>query len=95
MILVTHNANNAVVGDSELILPMFRENHCGKDKDPGSIDTSATKQCVMDILEGGRMRLSEEKKSTATKVSRLQAIRALMSSRIPRSLCSELQKRSG
>jgi len=95
VILVTHNANNAVVGDSELILPMFRENDCGKDKDPGSIDTSATKQCVMDILEGGRMRLSEEKKSTATKVSRLQAIRALMSSRIPRSLCSELQKRSG
>jgi len=96
VILVTHSANNAVVGDSELILPMFRENDCGKAKDPGSIDTSATKQCVMDILEGGRMRLSEEKKSTATtKVSRLQAIRALMSSRIPRSLCSELQKRSG
>ena len=53
VILVTHNANIAVLGDSELILPMFRENDCGKAKDRGSIDASATKQCVMDILEGG------------------------------------------
>jgi hypothetical protein len=53
VILVTHNANIAVLGDSELILPMFRENDCGKAKDRGSIDTSATKQCVTDILEGG------------------------------------------
>ncbi len=53
VILVTHNANIAVLGDSELILPMRRENDCGKTKDRGSIDTDATKQCVMDILEGG------------------------------------------
>ncbi|HEY6770379.1 MAG TPA: AAA family ATPase [Candidatus Sulfotelmatobacter sp.] len=54
VILVTHNANITVLGDSELILPMFRENDCGKAKDRGSIDASATKQCVMDILEGGQ-----------------------------------------
>jgi|SRR5271157_4806596 len=53
VILVTHNANIAVLGDSELILPMFRENDCGKTKDEGSIDTEATKQCVLEILEGG------------------------------------------
>lgn len=53
VILVTHNANIAVLGDSELILPMHRENDCGKTKDRGSIDADATKQCVMDILEGG------------------------------------------
>ena len=53
VILVTHNANIAVLGDSELILPMHRENDCGKTKDRGSIDTGATKQCVMEILEGG------------------------------------------
>ena len=35
VILVTHNANIAVLGDSELILPMFRENDCGKAKDRG------------------------------------------------------------
>jgi hypothetical protein len=53
VILVTHNANIAVLGDSELILPMCRENDYGKIKDRGSIDTDATKRCVLDILEGG------------------------------------------
>lgn len=53
VILVTHNANIAVLGDSELILPMFRENDCGKALKRGSIDSQVTKQCVQDILEGG------------------------------------------
>lgn len=53
VILVTHNANIAVLGDSELILPMYRENDCGKSKNRGSIDAVATKRCVVDILEGG------------------------------------------
>jgi PHP family Zn ribbon phosphoesterase len=53
VILVTHNANIAVLGDSELILPMWRENDCGKAKDRGSIDSEATKVCVQNILEGG------------------------------------------
>ncbi len=53
VILITHNANIAVLGDSELILPMFRENDYGKIKDRGSIDKDKTKKCVVDILEGG------------------------------------------
>ena len=53
VILVTHNANIAVLGDSELILPMCREGDCGKAKDRGSIDATATKLCVQNILEGG------------------------------------------
>ena len=53
VILVTHNANIAVLGDSELILPMCRENDYGKVKDRGSIDTEATKLCAQNILEGG------------------------------------------
>lgn len=53
VILVTHNANIAVLGDSELLLPMCRENDYGKTKNRGSIDSAATKQFVMDILEGG------------------------------------------
>ena len=52
VILVTHNANIAVLGDSELILPMSRENDCGKAVDRGSIDTEATKLCVQNTLEG-------------------------------------------
>jgi len=53
VILVTHNANIAVLGDSELILPMCRENDYGKAKDRGSIDSQTTKLCVQNILEGG------------------------------------------
>lgn len=53
VIVVTHNANIAVLGDSELILPMHRENDLGRTKDRGSIDANATKQAVLNILEGG------------------------------------------
>lgn len=52
VIVVTHNANIAVLGDSELILPMCRENDCGKAVDRGSIDSSATQLSVQNILEG-------------------------------------------
>ncbi len=32
---------------------MFRKDDCGVTKDTGSIDTDATKRCVLNILEGG------------------------------------------
>ncbi len=53
VILVTHNANIAVLGDSELLLPMHRQNDCGKAIERGSIDREATKLSVQNILEGG------------------------------------------
>ena len=53
VILVTHNANIAVLGDSELLLPMYRENDCGRILDRGSIDKDATKLRTLNILEGG------------------------------------------
>jgi hypothetical protein len=53
VILITHNANIAVLGDSELLLPMRRENDCGKAIERGSIDRAATKRLVQEILEGG------------------------------------------
>jgi histidinol phosphatase-like PHP family hydrolase len=53
VIVVTHNANIAVLGDAELILPMHREHDYGKSLDRGSIDAAATKRCVLKILEGG------------------------------------------
>jgi len=53
VILVTHNANIAVLGASELILPMQRESDCGKTCDCGSIDAEATRRRVIGILEGG------------------------------------------
>lgn len=53
VILITHNANIAVLGDSELLLPMRREHDCGKAVERGSIDREATKRLVQNILEGG------------------------------------------
>jgi DNA repair ATPase RecN len=53
VVLITHNANIAVLGDSELLLPMKRESDCGKAIDRGSIDRESTKKLVQNILEGG------------------------------------------
>jgi DNA repair ATPase RecN len=53
VIVVTHNPNIAVLGDSELILPMYRDNNVGRAKNRGSIDSSQTRDRVMEILEGG------------------------------------------
>lgn len=53
VILVTHNANIAVLGDAELLLPMKRVDDRGKAFDSGSIDKAETKQTALNILEGG------------------------------------------
>ena len=53
VILVTHNANIAVLGDAELLLPMRRNGDGGGTFDAGSIDKSDTKKAVLSILEGG------------------------------------------
>jgi hypothetical protein len=53
VILVTHNANIAVLGDAELILPMKRSEDGGRTFDRGAIDKGETKKAVLDILEGG------------------------------------------
>jgi hypothetical protein len=55
VILVTHNANMAVLGDAELLLPMRRSGDGGRAFDRGSIDKSETKKAVLDILEGGEL----------------------------------------
>ena len=53
VILVTHNANIAVLGDAELLLPMRREGDGGTAFDRGSIDKAETKRAILNILEGG------------------------------------------
>ncbi|MCL5005139.1 MAG: AAA family ATPase [Acidobacteria bacterium] len=53
VILVTHNANIAVLGDSELILPMKKSGESGDVFDRGSVDRAETRKAVQDILEGG------------------------------------------
>lgn len=53
VILVTHNANIAVLGDAELLFPLRRAGERGEAFDAGSIDRPETKQAVQRILEGG------------------------------------------
>lgn len=54
VIIVTHNANIAVLGDAELILPLRAASEYAVVRDPGSIDTEETKELVCTILEGSR-----------------------------------------
>lgn len=53
VIIVTHNANIAVLGDSELILPLKSTNEKTSVIDRGSIDNTKTNRVACDILEGG------------------------------------------
>lgn len=53
VIIVTHNANIAVLGDSELILPLKSTNEKTSIVDRGSIDNTNTNLMACNILEGG------------------------------------------
>jgi predicted metal-dependent phosphoesterase TrpH/ABC-type lipoprotein export system ATPase subunit len=53
VIIVTHNANIAVLGDAELIIPLKSTSERTRVIDRGSIDTLATKKITCAILEGG------------------------------------------
>jgi len=53
VIIVTHNANIAVLGDSELILPLKSTNEKTSIINRGSIDNVNTNKMACNILEGG------------------------------------------
>lgn len=54
VIIVTHNANIAVLGDAELIIPLRGASELSVIRDRGSIDTTETKEIVCTILEGSQ-----------------------------------------
>ncbi|SAI41615.1 hemin importer ATP-binding subunit [Bordetella ansorpii] len=54
VIIVTHNANIAVLGDAELIIPLRGASEVSVIRDRGSIDTTDTKDIVCTILEGSQ-----------------------------------------
>lgn len=54
VIIVTHNANIAVLGDAELIIPLRGASELSVIRDRGSIDTTKTKDIVCTILEGSQ-----------------------------------------
>ena len=54
VIIVTHNANIAVLGDAELIIPLKSTHSNSMIMDRGSIDNEKTKVLCCEILEGGK-----------------------------------------
>ena len=54
IIVITHNANIAVLGDAEQIIVLKANNERGVIASRGSIDDSTTKDFACDILEGAR-----------------------------------------
>jgi len=54
VIIVTHNANIAVLGDAELILPLKSTNLNSQIHYRGSIDNPNTREICCEILEGGK-----------------------------------------
>ena len=54
VIIVTHNANIAVLGDAELIIPLKSTHSNSMIMDRGSIDNEKTKAICCEILEGGK-----------------------------------------
>lgn len=54
MLRLTHNANIAVLGDAELIIPLRGASDLSVIRDRGSIDTTGTKDMVCTILEGSK-----------------------------------------
>lgn len=62
VIIVTHNANIAVLGDAELVIPLKSTNDKSFVLEPGSIDKQATRLLACDILEGGKNAFKQRQK---------------------------------
>jgi energy-coupling factor transporter ATP-binding protein EcfA2 len=62
VIIVTHNANIAVLGDAELIIPLRASSEKAMIRDRGSIDNEDTKELACTILEGSREAFSKRMK---------------------------------
>lgn len=62
VIIVTHNANIAVLGDAELIIPLKSTQSRSMIMDRGSIDNVKTKALCCEILEGGKRAFKKRQK---------------------------------
>lgn len=54
VILATHSPNLTVLGDAELVIPMYASGGRGGPQDPGAVDRPTTREHVCALLEGGR-----------------------------------------
>jgi putative AbiEii toxin of type IV toxin-antitoxin system/AAA domain-containing protein len=53
VIVATHNANIAILGDAEQIIPLQGYEGRGLIRDPGSVDADGTRARACEVLEGG------------------------------------------
>jgi len=53
VIMATHSANLTVLGDAELVIPLYAEAGRGRPQDIGAVDRPATLARVCELLEGG------------------------------------------
>jgi hypothetical protein len=53
VIIATHNANLTVLGDAELVVPLYAEEGKGTVRDAGAVDHPGTLRHVCQLLEGG------------------------------------------
>ena len=62
VIIVTHNANIAVLGDAELVIPLKSTNTRTYLQNPGSIDCDNIRESCCEILEGGKQAFIDRRK---------------------------------
>lgn len=53
LIIATHSPNLTVLGDAELVIPMYAEAGHGAPRDSGAVDRATTRDRVCELLEGG------------------------------------------
>jgi ABC-type Mn2+/Zn2+ transport system ATPase subunit len=63
VVIGTHNANIAVLGDAELLIPLRASNEQTVISTRGSIDTPATKSTACTILEGSERAFKKRKQA--------------------------------
>jgi hypothetical protein len=54
VVIATHSANLAVLGDAEVVIPMFAAGGRGAPEEPRAVDRPDTRERVCQLLEGGR-----------------------------------------
>lgn len=53
VIIATHSPNLTVLGDAELVIPMYADAGHGAPRDVGAVDRLETRDRVCELLEGG------------------------------------------
>jgi predicted ATPase len=54
VVIATHSPNLTVLGDAELVIPMYADAGHGAPRDPGAVDRPDTRDRVCALLEGGK-----------------------------------------